>query len=300
MITGKVRSKNTKVNSELMNEPKGGIDIRLQNLENYLSSLGAIGVAVSGGVDSMTLAYLAHRVNAQSIMFHALSAAVPKQATDRVKAYAQAQGWNLRLINAREMEDPSYVKNPVNRCYFCKSNLYQSIAKKTSLTIVSGTNSDDLNDFRPGLEAAKRSGVLHPYVETGIDKQGVRQLANYFGLQDLHKLPASPCLSSRVSTGIAIDEDLLILVDQAERKINDLLSSRAQLNTVRCRIFSDHITIQLDAEQVSDIDACLGEDIRNQVSELFVSKGFEQYTHTIRIEPYSMGSAFIQLTNLPG
>ena len=150
-----------------------GTSSRIAALEEVLGDMSRVAVAVSGGVDSMTLAVVAHRVLADSAnMVHAVSPAVPTDATERVERYARRQGWRLERIDAGELVDARYVANPVNRCYFCKTNLYSTIAPLagTGATIVSGTNTDDLGDFRPGLAAAAEHAVRHPYVECGIGK----------------------------------------------------------------------------------------------------------------------------------
>ena len=108
-------------------------------------------------------------------------------------------------IDAGEFADPRYRANPVNRCYFCKHNLYGTIATRFEGTILSGTNTDDLGDFRPGLKAADEHRVRHPFVEAGLAKSDVRALARELRLDDLAELPAAPCLSSRVETGIAVE-----------------------------------------------------------------------------------------------
>ena len=137
-------------------------------------------------------------------MFHAVSPAVPEEATERVKRLAATQGWRLRIVDAREFADENYLANPVDRCFFCKTNLYGCIARHIDAQILSGANLDDLREYRPGLEAAKRHSVRHPYLEAEIDKRAVRSLARELGLGALSELPAAPCLSSRVETGIAI------------------------------------------------------------------------------------------------
>ena len=102
---------------------------RVAALERVLGDIGRVAVAVSGGVDSMTLAVIAHRtLGDAATMVHAVSAAVPADATDRVEWYARREGWRLRRIDAGELLDGRYVANPVNRCYFCKTNLYTTIA----------------------------------------------------------------------------------------------------------------------------------------------------------------------------
>jgi len=209
-------------------------------LSTVLSGLDRTAIAVSGGVDSMTLATVAHQVlGDRSEMFHAVSPAVPAEATHRVEGMAREQGWRLRVFDAGEFTDVNYRANPVNRCFFCKINLYGAIRGQTEAQILSGTNLDDLGEYRPGLDAAREHGVRHPYVETGIDKLGVRALARELGLHEVSDLPAAPCLSSRVETGIPIRTPTLRLIHQAERLVSGLLSPR----TVRCRIRASGVVI---------------------------------------------------------
>src|SRR5437763_3377140 len=187
----------------------------MREVAAVLQGLGDVAVAVSGGVDSMTLAVVAHRApGVQAEMFHAVSPAVPPQATERVHRYVAHEGWNLRIIDAQEFADPDYLRNPVTRCFHCKSNLYSTIAALTHAHIVSGTNTDDLADYRPGLAAASALNVYHPYVDAGVDKAGVRRIAHALGLDDLAELPSAPCLSSRIETGLAIDPAVLGLVNE--------------------------------------------------------------------------------------
>ena len=147
-------------------------------LNTVLDDIGRAAVAVSGGVDSMTLALLAgRRSGADCAMFHAVSPAVPAEATARVQEYAVREGWRLTVLDAGEFDDPAYRANPANRCFYCKTNLYGALAARTDATLLSGTNVDDLGDWRPGLKAAQAHGVRHPFVEAGIDKAQVRSIA---------------------------------------------------------------------------------------------------------------------------
>ena len=173
--------------------------VQLRLAAVLLSIRGPLAVAVSGGVDSLTLATFVHRVaDSRAEMFHAVSPAVPGDATVRVELLAAAQGWRLRMVDAGEFTDETYLANPVDRCFFCKTNLYGCIARHSDAQILSGANLDDLREYRPGLQAAKRHSVRHPYLEAGIDKRAVRSLARELGLGALSELPAAPCLSSRV------------------------------------------------------------------------------------------------------
>jgi uncharacterized protein len=266
----------------------GVIGTKAADLDAVLDRIGEITVAVSGGVDSMTLAVAAgRRLGSRAKMVHAVSPAVPPEATARVRAYAERENWRLEVIDAGEFGDPNYLKNPSNRCYFCKTNLYDAIAARTSATIVSGTNVDDLGDFRPGLEAAAEHGVRHPYVEAGIDKATVRALAGQWGLHDLAELPAAPCLSSRLETGIVVTAAKLRLVHAVERLIERELSPQ----TVRCRVFHDGIAIQLDQTSLEWVQGSQGVTLRRAVEEVLAAHGEGS---AARYQPYRMGSAFHQ------
>ena len=145
--------------------------------------------------------------------------AVPEQATSRVRDYAEREGWDLHLIDAGEMFDPEYLANPANRCYFCKSELYERLrgvlAELGIAVIVNGTNTDDLGDFRPGLQAADEYQVRCPLVDCGFAKSDVREIAQYWELSVWDK-PASPCLSSRIAYGEEVTIERLQMVDRAE------------------------------------------------------------------------------------
>ena len=270
--------------------PDSAVETRAAALERVLEGMGRAVVAVSGGVDSMTLAVVAHRVLGNSAsMLHAVSAAVPADATDRVERYARREGWRLQRIDAGELLDTRYVANPVNRCYFCKTNLYSTIAPLAGAgaTIVSGTNTDDLGDFRPGLAAADEHGVRHPYVECGFDKPAVRAIATRLGLHDLAELPAAPCLSSRVETGIAIDPAVLEVIDACERLVRDAIGA----GTVRCRVRRDAVVVELDDAALADLDGPRRVALAGEVEARMTAAGVSR---ALRFEPYRMGSAFLK------
>ena len=246
-----------------------------------------LAVAVSGGIDSLTLATLAHRLRPETAMFHAVSAAVPGDATARVERLAADQGWRLQVIDAGEFEDASYMANPTNRCFFCKTNLYGAIARHTGSQMVSGANLDDLGEYRPGLDAARNHAVRHPYLEAGIDKRGVRSLAVDLGLGALSELPAAPCLSSRVETGIAIRPDVLRAIHGIERE----LAQHFPRGTVRCRVRAAGVVVELDPDTLAAFDderrAAVRRDVERRFGGLLPHWGLSFAT-------YRNGSAFLQ------
>jgi uncharacterized protein len=218
-------------------------------LADMLGRFDALAVAVSGGVDSMTLATFAHRLGRPAVtVVHAVSPAVPQEATDRVRARAAAEGWQAIVTGAGEFDDPRYRDNPANRCYFCKTNLYDRIRDLTPHAIASGANLDDLGDYRPGLLAAAERNVVHPFVEAKMSKADVRALARRLGLADVAELPAQPCLASRVETGIAIDANDLAFVESTERRLAAVAGGGA---TLRCRITRNGVVLELGEDALS-------------------------------------------------
>ncbi|QFR33703.1 adenine nucleotide alpha hydrolase [Ancylobacter sp. TS-1] len=222
-----------------------------QELARVLARFETLAVAVSGGVDSLTLATFAHRQGLPLTAIHAVSPAVPAEATARVRNLAEAEGWELVVTGTGEFDDPRYRDNPVDRCYFCKTNLYDRIAGLTERPIASGANLDDLGDYRPGLIAAAERRVVHPMIEAGMTKADVRALARALGLPDIAELPAQPCLASRVETGIAIDAADLAFVETAERRLAPL----AKGGTLRCRITHHGVVVELDGAAMEAAEA---------------------------------------------
>jgi len=236
----------------------------------------------------MTLAVVAHEVlQDNALMLHARSPAVPAEASKRVRRYTQDRGWRLQIVDAGELADPSYIANPHNRCFYCKTNLYATMTGLFDCALVSGTNSDDLGDYRPGLEAAARHGVRHPFVEAGMDKAAVRAVARGLGLSDLAELPASPCLSSRVETGIPIDPDVLGAIDRAER----LIRRELRPQTARCRVRDEAIVIELDQHCLATMDGVTARRLQHEIGNLLAAAGV---AHPVSFAGYRMGSAFLR------
>ena len=238
-------------------------------------------VAVSGGVDSMTLASLAqrHRPAGTISMVHAVSPAVPRATTERVRARAAQDGWRLEVVGAGEFDDPRYRANPVDRCYFCKSHLYDRIRELVPAGVIaSGANLDDLGDYRPGLTAAAERAVVHPFIEAGISKVEIRVLARRHGLDEVAERPAEPCLASRVETGIAISTEDLAFIERAEAVLAAALPAHA---TLRCRITARGVMVEF------------GDASHARAAELVRTLCGEAGRPYAGLRPYKRGSAFI-------
>lgn len=267
-------------------------NIELIQLE--ISQYPSVAIALSGGIDSITLAALADYIKTSSVtMFHAISPAVPPEATERVRTLSKQFKWNLKEIDAGEFNDERYLNNPINRCFYCKESLYtaiSAIAQKTASTILSGTNSDDLLEYRPGLEAALKLNVKHPFAKLGINKNMIRNIAHEMGLGDLAKLPSSPCLSSRIETGIPIQKNILGLVHQIEHLVDQTLKT----STVRCRMRSSAVVIELDQSSLYTLfkpeNSNLKSDLTQRIEEM-VEKN--HLFKKVSFDLYLTGSAFI-------
>jgi uncharacterized protein len=272
-----------KVVSMRQDESQVRADQLHNRLRDVLKRYDDIAIAVSGGVDSMTLAFIAHRVMGRPpSMVHAVSPAVPAEATLRIKDYAAREGWRLSFVDAEEFADPHYRANPVDRCYFCKSNLYDRIRGMSSGTIASGTNLDDLGDFRPGLKAAEERRVVHPFVEARIGKSGIRELAGWHRLTDIAELPAQPCLASRVETGIRIEAKDLAFIDAAERHIREQVSALAN---VRFRLTRGGVVLEIGGQGDCDLE---------RIAERAASFCKEAGREFAGVRPYRQGSAFLR------
>jgi len=258
---------------------------KLTRLIATLDTHDALAIAVSGGGGSMVLAHVTH-LHARTTMlaFHAVSPAVPGLATRRVQDHATQYGWSLQLVDAEELADPAYRSNPVNRCFYCKSRLYERIGAVTDLRIASGTNLDDLGDYRPGLQAAKHNNVVHPFVEAGLQKADIYAMANALGLDDLAALPAQPCLASRIETGICVDASALRFIESAESVLTALLP---EAGSTRCRITADGVYVECEALPLGTAR----EHVERQIGALCV----QAKRRFAGLRSYRRGAAFLRV-----
>ncbi len=267
--------------------------LALSRLRSGLHGLPAqpLVVAVSGGIDSLTLAAAAVATLGERVaLHHATSPAVPPEATARTRALADRLGAVLVVFDAGEFADARYRANPVDRCFHCKTRLYGTIAERlrgTGTLVLSGTNTDDLGDYRPGLRAAAEHGVRHPFVEAGISKPMLRRIAPLVGLAALADLPSAPCLSSRIETGLGIEPRALALVHAVERLLTEHLTPA----TVRCRVRREGLVVELDEAALERLDPATQALLREAIAGLAASAG--EPSRPLRFAPYRTGSAFL-------
>jgi uncharacterized protein len=196
----------------------------LAELEARVGELKRVVVAFSGGVDSSVVAAIAHRaLGDNALAVTAVSPAVAEGELDGARRVAAHIGITHEIVSTNELARAGYRANAPDRCYFCKSELYDVLAELATQrgyqALLSGANLDDQGDWRPGLKAAAEHGVVHPLHD--VAKPQVRELARHFDLPSAEK-PATPCLASRIPYGTAVDPETLALIDRAERNVRDL------------------------------------------------------------------------------
>jgi uncharacterized protein len=201
-------------------------ELKLHALEDRLRALGSMMVAYSGGVDSAFLAATAHRVLGDKMLaVLADSASLARRDLEQARAFAEAQTIPLRVIQTEELDKPEYQRNDANRCFHCKTELFEGMkalgAELGFANIAYGMNADDTRDFRPGQRAAQENDVLAPLAEMGLTKLEIRTLAKAAGYT-LWDRPAAPCLSSRVEYGRTVTREVLEQVERGEESLRQL------------------------------------------------------------------------------
>lgn len=220
-------------------------------------------VALSAGVDSSLVAYLAYRaLGENAVAVTGVSESLPPEELEAAKQTAHAIGIRHLTVRTSELENPDYTSNPSNRCYYCKQTLYselRSLADRFGFqSILDGTQIDDLGDDRPGRKAAREAGVISPLLEASFSKLEVREAARFLGLTVWDK-PAMPCLSSRIAHGEDITPDRLGMVGQAESYIRTLtgvkyLRVRYRNSSARIEVSPDERPSFFDGKIMDQID----------------------------------------------
>ena len=246
------------------------MDAKFENLTRILSESDRLLVAFSAGVDSTFLLKAANlALGTRAIALTASSASVPPSEIDDAKEFANSLGCHHIVRDSNELANPSYQQNPVNRCFFCKDELYRicrAEADKLGITtIVDGTNLDDLQDHRPGLQAANEWGVRHPLVEAEMTKNDIRRYSRELALPTWDK-PSSPCLSSRFPYGTAINLERLKQIGSCEVFMKEL-----RFREFRVRYHGDLARIEVAQ---SEIDRLFEKSTRDAIVKRFKEVGF--------------------------
>jgi pyridinium-3,5-biscarboxylic acid mononucleotide sulfurtransferase len=224
---------------------------KLDRLKALFAQMEQALIAYSGGVDSTLVAKIAYDVlGSNALAVTAMSPSLLPEELEDAKIQAATIGIRHQVVETHEMENPNYTANPVNRCYFCKSELHDTL-KPLAIQlgypyVVDGVNADDLQDYRPGIQAAKERGAMSPLAEVGVSKLEVRQLSQQLGLSWWDK-PAQPCLSSRFPYGEEITVDKLQRVGRAEIYLRKL-----GWQNLRVRSEGDTARIELPPAQIKD------------------------------------------------
>jgi uncharacterized protein len=259
-------------------------DTRLARLEALLADAGSVLVCYSGGIDSAVVLAAAHRaLGAKAIGMTAVSPSLAEHERGDAQRIAREIGADHRFVESAELEREGYVANGPDRCFHCKSELYEIAARKREewqlRFIVNGTNRDDLGDYRPGLEAARLAGVRSPFVELGFNKSDVRDVARQLGLSAWDK-PAAACLSSRIPYGTSVTPERLRQVGGFEAELRTLGFRRS-----RVRYHDKVARIELDLE---DLPRLLQPEMREAVVKAGKTHGFIYVT--LDLAGYRTGS----------
>ncbi|MGF7396790.1 ATP-dependent sacrificial sulfur transferase LarE [Thermoanaerobacterium thermosaccharolyticum] len=260
------------------------LEEKYENLKKYIKELGSAVIAFSGGVDSTFLAKVCKDVlNDSCLAVTATSSTYPEREFKEALELAKEIGIRHKIIKSEELEIEGFSKNPIDRCYYCKSELFSKLKKVADDEgieyVLDGTNADDTGDFRPGRRAAKELGVKSPLLECGFTKDDIREMSKRLGLPTWNK-PAYACLSSRFPYGQEITSEKLSMVEKSEEYLLNL-----GFVGFRVRHHGDVARIELNPDQ---INMMMDENIRKKVVSKLKEIGFKYVS--LDLEGYRTGS----------
>lgn len=261
------------------------MDTKYARLQDILYQMESVLIAFSGGVDSTLLLKAAIGVLGNRVLaVTAISETTPKSERDDAIEYAKTFGANHMLIETRELDIPEFAANPEDKCYICKkyrfSSLVKLAAEKNIAWVADGQNTDDLNDYRPGIRAVRELGIRSPLHEAGFSKADIRSLSKQLGLPTWNK-PAIACLATRIPYHSPITAKKLGQADEGETFLRNLGLS----GHVRVRHHGDTARIETDADGIRKL---VENDIRISTVAFFKNLGFGFVT--LDLEGYVMGS----------
>jgi uncharacterized protein len=243
-------------------------------LRKLFRDLGSVVVAYSGGVDSSYIAYIANaELGRRAVCVTGQSASLPHYLSDEIGRVVERFGLRHEIIQTNELQSPGYQANNPDRCFFCKDELYirlKEVARDRQIgTIVDGSTTDDLNDFRPGRQAASQHEVRSPLIEVGMSKAEVRLLSRAAALPTWDK-PASPCLSSRIAYGTPVTIERLNKIDRGE----DILR---ELGFREFRVRHHDTLVRLEIAP-SEFNKVLKREVVEELAKRFRALGFKYVT----------------------
>ena len=254
--------------STFLDPDPAAADEKERNLRSMMRGMKRVLVAYSGGVDSTYLAAVAtQELNQDALCVTGISASVSEYQREQASKIASSLNFNHKTVNTSEVEKDDYRKNSIDRCFFCKDELYSVLGLVSTsfggAVILDGTNADDLNDQRPGRIAAKQHSVRSPLADAGMTKEEIRLLSKRLGLPTWD-VPASPCLSSRIAHGVPVTIERLGKVEQAENFLRS-----AGFREFRVRVHGDLARIEISTAELEKIfDRSLVEQINKRFSEI--------------------------------
>jgi uncharacterized protein len=261
---------------------QGGSINKLEQLKDNLRMMKSVAIAYSGGVDSTFLVNVAHEVlGDKAVAITATSSTYPQRELKQAKKYTKNIGMKHIIINSEETEIDNFSKNPINRCYYCKKELFSKIkqvANQEKLNyILDGSNADDINDYRPGMKALKEFDVISPLKDVGLTKKEIKKISKEMKLETWDK-PAFACLASRFPYGTEITKSLLEQIEKAESFLQFL-----GVKQFRVRYHKDIARIEVSKD---DFQLILTNS--DKIVEKFKEIGFKYIT--LDIEGYRTGS----------
>ena len=267
-----------------MSDTMSMVEEKFDKLKELIRGTGGLAVAFSGGVDSTFLAAVAHQeLGERALAVTALSPTYPQHEQLEAADLAKMIGIHHENVESNELEIPGFADNPVDRCYYCKSELFvevRQVARKYDIDAVAdGTNLDDLNDYRPGRRAAKECGVLSPLLEAGLNKDDIRILSKKLKLPTWDK-PAFACLASRFPYGSRITEEKLQAVDMTEKAMREM-----GFIQLRIRHHGDIGRIEVGPQEIEN---ALEPATRASIVKAVKAAGFKYVA--LDLEGYRMGS----------